>query len=53
MRKATLLLMLLVIPVFTASGEDPAVIWRDLLGIITPGSVVGSGTGALSGGFLP
>ena len=53
MRRATVLLLLLVIPVLTTSAEDQSVAWREVLGILTPGNVVGSGTGAVNGGFLP
>lgn len=52
MRK-TLLLVLLLLPVVTALGDDPVVRWRQIIGIIQPGNVVGSGTGAVTGGGLP
>ena len=53
MRKAAVLGVLLLLAVVTASGEDPVVRWRQVVGIIQAGNVVGSGTGAIAGGFLP
>ena len=53
MRKAALLGVLLLLAVVTASGEDPVVRWRQVVGIIQAGNVVGSGTGAITGGSLP
>jgi hypothetical protein len=53
MRKAALLGVLLLLAVVTASGEDPVVRWRQIVGIIQAGNVVGSGTGAVAGGMLP
>jgi len=53
MRKAALLAVFLVLPFFTLWGENPVVRWREVVGIIQPGNVVGSGTGAVTGGFLP
>lgn len=53
MRKAALLGVLLLLAVVTASGEDPVVRWRQLVGIIQAGNFVGSGTGAITGGGLP
>lgn len=53
MRKAALMGVLLLLAVVTASGADPVVTWRQVVGIIQPGNVVGSGTGAVPGGLLP
>jgi hypothetical protein len=54
MLKAASLGALLLLVVVTASGgEDPVVRWRQIVGIIQPGNVVGSGTGAVHGGMLP
>ena len=53
MLKAALLGVLLLLAVVSASGEDPVVRWRQVVGIIQAGNVVGSGTGAVTGGLLP
>jgi len=53
MRKVAALGVLLLLVVVTASGEDPVVRWRQIVGIIQPGNVVGVGTGAIPGGMLP
>lgn len=53
MKRGTLLGVLLLSAVVTASGEDPVVRWRQVVGIIQAGNVVGSGTGAIIGGGLP
>jgi hypothetical protein len=53
MRKAALLATFLLLPVLTLWGQDPVVRWREVVGIIQPGNVVGSGTGAVTGGLLP
>lgn len=36
-----------------ASADDPNVRWADIIGIIQAGNVVGSGTGAVTGGGQP
>jgi hypothetical protein len=38
---------------FTASAASQTVSWKQIVGIIPENNVVGSGTGAVSGGFLP
>jgi hypothetical protein len=53
MRKAALLGTFLVASVLTVRAADPVVQWREIVGIIQPVNVVGSGTGAVVGGFLP
>jgi len=53
MRKVAALGVLLLLVVVTASGEDPVVRWRQIVGIIQPGNAVGVGTGAIPGGMLP
>jgi len=53
MRKAALLGVFLLLLVLTAWGANPVVRWREVVGIIQPGNVVGSGTGAVPGGLLP
>lgn len=52
MRK-TLLLVLVLLPLLAAFGDDPVVRWRQVIGIIQAGNVVGSGTGAVTGGGQP
>ena len=56
MRKALCVLggffLLLALSVARAQ-TDQNVAWRQVVGIIIPGNVVGSGTGAVTGGFLP
>jgi hypothetical protein len=52
MRKATLLPFLLMF-VLTLWAQSPVVRWRDVDGIIQPGNIVGTGTGAVPGGMLP
>jgi len=53
MRKVAALGVLLLWVVVTASGEDPVVRWRQIVGIIQPRNAVGVGTGAIPGGMLP
>jgi hypothetical protein len=53
MRKAALFGVFLLMSVSTVRAADPVVRWREVVGIIQPGNVVGSGTGAVTGGFLP
>jgi hypothetical protein len=53
MRKMALLAAFVVLPVLTLWGEDPIVQWREVVGIIQAGNIVGSGTGAVAGGMLP
>src|SRR5262245_48594583 len=57
MRAGALTLALhLALVAFTAAAvqaESPTVRWSDIRGIIQPASVVGSGTGAVTGGGLP
>ncbi|MGH9481661.1 MAG: hypothetical protein ACRD1L_06180 [Terriglobales bacterium] len=43
----------LLIAVAMASPADSVVSWRQIVGIIPAGNVVGSGTGKVTGGFLP
>jgi hypothetical protein len=53
MRKAALMGVLLLFAVGNAFSQDSVVTWRQIVGIIQPGNVVGSGTGAVTGGSLP
>jgi hypothetical protein len=53
MRKAALVATFLVMSVMAVRAADPVVQWREVVGIIQPGNVVGSGTGAVNGGLLP
>ena len=56
MRKALCVLggfFLLVALSVARAQTDQNVAWRQVVGIIIPGNVVGSGTGAVTGGFLP
>jgi hypothetical protein len=53
MRKAALLGAFFVMSVLSLRAADPVVGWREVVGIIQPGNVVGSGTGAVTGGLLP
>jgi hypothetical protein len=53
MHKSVLLISLLLFTIATASAQDPVVRWRQIDGIIQPGSVIGSGTGTVAGGMLP
>lgn len=52
MRRATLLPFLLL-SVLTVWAQNPIARWRDVVGIIQPGNIVGSGAGAVPGGMLP
>src|SRR5437763_9947321 len=55
MKKAVYVLSisLLVLAFTAASASAQTVSWRQIVGIIPAGNVVGSGTGAVPGGFLP
>jgi len=53
MRKAALFGAFLVLSVLTVRAADSVIRWRGVVGIIQPGNMVGSGTGAVIGGSLP
>ncbi len=57
MRKTTLLAMaataVLAVASLASASDDPVILWRQIVGIIPAGNVVGSGTGAVMGGFAP
>jgi hypothetical protein len=53
MRKAALAVVFFLTVVTAIAADDPVVRWREIVGIIQPGNVVGSGTGAITGGLLP
>jgi hypothetical protein len=48
-----ILALLVATTAVAEDGEDGAVRWRQIVGIIQVGNVVGSGTGAVTGGFQP
>lgn len=52
MFKSILLTLTLISSIQTLSAQD-ALIWSRVVGIISPGAVVGTGTGAVTGGSLP
>jgi hypothetical protein len=55
MRKMQLAMLsiFLLLAISSATAEDQNVRWRQIVGIILPGNVVGSGTGAITGGGFP
>jgi hypothetical protein len=53
MRNSAMLGVVVLLTVVSAWSADPVVRWREIAGIIQPGNVVGSGTGAVPGGLLP
>jgi hypothetical protein len=55
MRKTQLAIVsiFLLLAISAAAAEDQDVHWRQIVGIILPASVVGSGTGAVTGGGFP
>lgn len=54
MKKIVLLSLPVLFLAFTAAtATAQTVSWRQIVGIIPAGNVVGSGTGAVPGGFLP
>jgi hypothetical protein len=52
-RIAAFVLAFLLFGVASSAAQDSTVIWKNVSGIVIPGSVVGSGTGAVTGGMLP
>lgn len=53
MRKATVVGVVLLLVVVTASAQDSVARWKQIKGIVQAGNVVGSGTGAVAGGGQP
>jgi hypothetical protein len=53
MRKVFPLFSLFVIALMSGTASAQTAAWRQVVGIIPAGNVVGSGTGAITGGFLP
>jgi hypothetical protein len=53
MRKSWIVIALCSTMIVAASATENVVKWKEIVGIIQPENVVGSGTGAIMGGFLP
>lgn len=57
MRRTTLWVMaavaVLAVASWAADSDGSVILWRQVVGIIPAGNVVGSGTGAVTGGFAP
>lgn len=52
-KAAALVLGFLLFGFASAAAQDSTITWKEISGIVVPGSVVGSGTGAVTGGTLP
>ena len=53
MKKAALVASLALLSLCAVDAVAQSVSWKQVVGIIPAGNVIGSGTGKIAGGFLP